>query len=41
MQETRVDLVLEISEREADETMRALAKLEGIFAGTHHFLLTS
>jgi hypothetical protein len=26
-------MVLEISEREADETMRALAKVEGIFAG--------
>lgn len=33
LQETRVDTVLEISEREADETMRALAKVEGIFAG--------
>lgn len=33
MQESRVDMVLEISEREADETMRALAKVEGIFSG--------
>ena len=33
LQESRVDLVLEISEREADETMRALAKVEGIFSG--------
>jgi len=31
--ETRVDKVMEISEREADETMRALARVEGIFAG--------
>lgn len=33
-QESRVDLVMEISEQEADETMRALAKVEGIFAGS-------
>lgn len=33
LQESRVDIVMEISEREADETMRALAKIEGVFAG--------
>ncbi len=33
LQESRVDTVMEISEREADETMRALAKIEGVFAG--------
>jgi len=37
-QETRVDKVMEISEREADETMRALARVEGIFAGMQPFL---
>ena len=34
LQESRVDIVMEISEREADETMRALAKIEGVFAGS-------
>ncbi|KAK9812855.1 hypothetical protein WJX72_004741 [[Myrmecia] bisecta] len=29
----RVDRVMEISQREAEETMRAMAKVEGIFAG--------
>ena len=33
MQEHRVDRVMEIGQREAEETMRALAKVEGIFAG--------
>ena len=32
-QEERVDRVMEIGQREAEETMRALAKVEGIFAG--------
>jgi hypothetical protein len=30
---TRVDHVMDISQREAEETMRAMARLEGIFAG--------
>lgn len=33
MQEERVDRVMEIGQREAEEAMRALAKVEGIFAG--------
>ena len=30
-----MDQVMEIGQREAEETMRALAKVEGIFAGEH------
>ena len=33
LQEERVDRVMEIGQREAEEAMRALAKVEGIFAG--------
>ena len=29
-----MDQVMEIGQREAEETMRALARVEGIFAGT-------
>lgn len=36
LQEERVDQVMEIGQREAEETMRALARVEGIFAGTVH-----
>ena len=32
-QERRVDRVMDIGQREAEETMRALARTEGIFAG--------
>lgn len=32
-QEHRVDRVMEIGQREAEESMRALARVEGIFAG--------
>ena len=32
-QEQRVDRVMDIGQREAEETMRALARVEGIFAG--------
>ena len=32
-QEQRVDHVMDIGQREAEETMRALARVEGIFAG--------
>jgi len=32
-QEERVDQVMEIGQREAEETMRAMATVEGIFAG--------
>lgn len=35
LQEERVDQVMEIGQREAEEAMRALAKVEGIFAGEH------
>ena len=31
-----MDRVMEIGQREAEETMRALAKVEGIFAGAHY-----
>lgn len=37
LQEERVDEVVEIGQREAEETMRSLAKVEGIFAGAHPF----
>jgi cysteine synthase len=33
VQEERLDRVMEIGQREAEETMRALARVEGIFAG--------
>lgn len=33
MQEERVDETMDISQREAEGTMRALARVEGIFAG--------
>ena len=30
-----MDQVMEVGQREAEEAMRALAKVEGIFAGEH------
>ena len=33
VQEERVDQTMDISQREAEGTMRALARVEGIFAG--------